>query len=177
MAKSVWALDKAHSEVDFSVKHMMFATVRGTFKEFSANIVADPEDLTTADITFEVDTNSVDTRDEGRDGHLRGEDFFDSAKYPKMTFKSTKIESKGGGNYKLIGDLTMRDVTHPVEFNVEFEGIGKDPWGNEKAGFSAVGSLNRKDFGLVWNAALETGGVLVSDQVKIEIHLQAAKQA
>lgn len=176
MAKSNWALDKSHSEVNFSVKHMMFATVRGTFKDFSAVIVADPEDLTSAEIDFTIDTNSVDTRDENRDGHLRGEDFFDVEHHKTMTFKSTKIESRTGNEYKMVGDLTIRDVTHPVELNVEFEGTGRDPWGNTKAGFLVTGELNRKDFGLVWNAALETGGVLVSDHVKIEVQLQAAKQ-
>jgi polyisoprenoid-binding protein YceI len=175
MAKEKWVLDAVHSSVDFSVRHMMIATVRGTFHKFDANIVADPEDLTTAEIEFTVDVTSVDTRNEDRDNHLRSADFFDAEHHPKMIFKATRIVKKGDGEYDVTGDLTIRGVTRPVTFQVTYGGRGKDPWGNERVGFTAQGELNRKDFGLTWNAALETGGVLVSDEVKVSLDLQAIK--
>ena len=175
MTKTKWALDPAHSSVDFSVRHMMIANVKGTFNSFSANIEADPADLTTANIEFSVVTSSVDTRNQDRDGHLVSADFFDAANYPAMTFKATNIEKTDDGEYNVTGDLTLRGVTKQETFAVSFEGQGKDPWGNEKVGFSAAGTLNRSDYGLVWNAALETGGVLVGDKVKINLQTQAAK--
>lgn len=177
MAKSVWAFDPTHSSVGFSVKHMMISTVRGTFHKLSADINADPDDLTTADITLTIDVSSIDTRDENRDGHLKSGDFFDVEQFPNMTFRSTKIERAGGNEYTLTGDLTIRGVTKPVQFKVEFEGAGKDPWGGERAGFTANATINRSDFGLSWNAALETGGVLVSDHVKLHAEIEAVKQA
>ncbi len=175
MTKTKWALDTAHSSVDFSVRHMMIANVKGTFTSFNATIEADPADLTTANIEFSVDTASVDTRNKDRDGHLVSADFFDSANYPAMTFKAVAIEKTDDGEYNLIGNLTLRGVTKQETFAVTFEGQGKDPWGNEKAGFSVTGTLNRSDYGLVWNAALETGGVLVGDKVKVNLQIQAAK--
>jgi polyisoprenoid-binding protein YceI len=175
MTKTKWVLDPAHSSVDFSVRHMMIANVKGTFQNFTAEIEADPADLTTANIEFTVETASVDTRNKDRDGHLVSADFFDVENHPKMTFKATKIEKTDEGEYNITGDLTLRGVTKQETFAVSFEGQGKDPWGNEKAGFSATGTLNRSDYGLVWNAALETGGVLVGDKVKINLQIQAAK--
>ncbi|MCM3768730.1 YceI family protein [Neobacillus niacini] len=175
MAKTKWVLDPAHSSVDFSVRHMMIANVKGTFNNFSAEIEADPADLTTANIEFSVETASVDTRNKDRDGHLVSADFFDVENHPAMTFKSTSIEKTDDGEYNVTGDLTLRGVTKQETFAVTFEGQGKDPWGNEKAGFSATGTLNRSDYGLVWNAALETGGVLVGDKVKVNLQIQAAK--
>lgn len=175
MSKTNWALDTAHSSVDFSIRHMMIANVKGSFNSFNATIEADPSDLTTAIFEFVIDTASVDTRNKDRDGHLVSADFFDVENYPNMTFKSTKIEKTDEGEYNVTGDLTLRGVTKPETFAVTFEGTGKDPWGNEKAGFSAAGSINRSDYGLVWNAGLETGGVLVGDKVKINLQIQAAK--
>lgn len=175
MTKTKWVLDPAHSSVDFSVRHMMIANVKGTFQNFTAEIEADPADLTNANIEFTVETASVDTRNKDRDGHLVSADFFDVENHPKMTFKATKIEKTDEGEYNVTGDLTLRGVTKQETFAVSFEGQGKDPWGNEKAGFSATGTLNRSDYGLVWNAALETGGVLVGDKVKINLQIQAAK--
>jgi polyisoprenoid-binding protein YceI len=175
MTKTKWVLDPAHSSVDFSVRHMMIANVKGTFQNFTAEIEADPADLTTANIEFTVETASVDTRNKDRDGHLVSADFFDVENHPKMTFKATNIEKTDEGEYNVTGDLTLRGVTKQETFAVSFEGQGKDPWGNEKAGFSATGTLNRSDYGLVWNAALETGGVLVGDKVKINLQIQAAK--
>ncbi|MBO0962083.1 YceI family protein [Neobacillus sp. MM2021_6] len=175
MTKTKWALDPAHSSVDFSVRHMMIANVKGTFNTFNATIEADPADLTTANIEFSVETESVDTRSKDRDGHLVSADFFDVENHPNMTFKATNIEKTDEGEYNVTGDLTLRGVTKQETFAVIFEGQGKDPWGNEKAGFSAQGTINRSDYGLVWNAALETGGVLVGDKVKINLQIQAAK--
>jgi polyisoprenoid-binding protein YceI len=175
MTKTKWALDTVHSSVDFSVRHMMIANVKGSFQNFNATIEADPADLTTATIEFTIETASVDTRNKDRDAHLVSADFFDAETYPTMTFRATNIEKTDEGEYNVTGDLTLRGVTKQETFAVTFEGTGKDPWGNEKVGFSAEGSLNRSDFGLVWNAALETGGVLVGDKVKINLQIQAAK--
>ncbi|MCM3616029.1 YceI family protein [Sutcliffiella horikoshii] len=175
MAKTVWNVDKSHSTVDFSVKHMMFATVKGGFQEYDATIVADPTDLTTADIEFTVDVASIDTRSSDRDAHLRSADFFDVDNHPKMTFKATTIEKTDDNEYNVTGDLTLRGSTKSETFSVVFEGTGQDPWGNEKAGFAVEGKLKRSDYGLTWNAPLEAGGVLVGDQIKIALQLQAAK--
>ncbi|MFY0544272.1 YceI family protein [Brevibacillus sp. H7] len=176
MAKSKWSVDATHSSIDFSIRHMMIAKVKGTFHAFDAHIEADPADLTTADVQFSVDLSSIDTRNADRDAHLRSADFFDVEQHPKMTFQSTKITKTGDGEYDVTGNLTIRGVTRPETFSVSFEGAGKDPWGNEKVGFSGQGSINRSDYGLTWNAALETGGVLVGDEVKVSIEIEAAKQ-
>ncbi len=176
MARSKWSVDGSHSAIDFSVKHMMISRVRGSFKKFEAELAADPSDLTSADIQFSIEVASIDTQDEQRNGHLCSADFFDAEKYPQITFKSSKITSKAAGEYDLTGDLAMHGVTNPVTFHVTFEGEGKDPWGNERAGFSAQAVLNRKDYGLSWNTVLETGGVLVGEEVKISVQLEAIKQ-
>lgn len=175
MAKSNWAVDVSHSAIDFSVKHMMIAKVKGSFHSFEAQIAADPDDLTTADIAVQIDLSSVDTRNGDRDGHLKSADFFDVENHPKLLFKATKIVSKGDGDYDVTGDVTLHGVTRSETFAVTFEGAGKDPWGNEKAGFSATGSLKRSDYGLTYNAVLETGGVLIGDEVKISIEIEASK--
>ncbi|MBB6691860.1 YceI family protein [Cohnella xylanilytica] len=175
MAKSNWAVDVSHSAIDFSVKHMMIAKVKGSFHSFEAQISADPADLTTADIAFQIDLSSVDTRNGDRDAHLKSADFFDVENHPKLLFKATKIVSKGEGEYEVTGDVTLHGVTRPETFAVTYEGAGKDPWGNEKAGFSATGSLKRSDYGLTYNAVLETGGVLIGDEVKVSIEIEAAK--
>lgn len=175
MAKTKWAVDPAHSSVDFSIKHMMIANVKGSFNSFDAEITADPTDLTTADITFNIALSSVDTRNEDRDNHLRSADFFDVENHPQMTFTSTGIVSKGDDEYDVTGNLTIHGVTKTETFAVTYEGSGKDPWGNEKVGFTAAGAIKRSDYGLTWNSALETGGVLVGDKVKIDLQIQAAK--
>ena len=177
MALSKWAVDGTHSAVEFSVKHMMISNVRGNFQKFEAEIVADASDLTSAEIQFSIDVASIDTRDAQRNGHLLSADFFDVEKYPQISFKSTKITSKGAGEYALGGDLSIHGVTQPVTFDVSFEGEGKDPWGNHRAGFSAKAVINRKDYGLSWNTLLETGGVLIGEQVKVSLQLEAIKQA
>ena len=170
-----WVLDASHSEVGFSVRHMMISKVRGTFAVAEATIVApeNPFDLT---LDAKVDVASVNTKDEGRDNHLRSADFFDVETYPTMTFVSTGVREKGG-DFLVDGDLTIKDVTKPVTFTVEFGGFGTDPWGNYKAGATAKTVINREDYGLTWNAALETGGVLVGKDVTIELDLQFALQA
>ncbi|GEO25394.1 polyisoprenoid-binding protein [Alicyclobacillus acidoterrestris] len=177
MAKSTWAVDPAHSEIGFSTKHMMFTTVRGSFKKFDATVAADPDDLSTADIEFTIDAASVDTRNEDRDNHLRGADFFDVENHPTITFKATDIKKTADQEYDMTGLVTIRGVTKPVTFHVVYNGTGKNPWGAEVAGFEATATISRKDFGLTYNAALETGGVLISDQVKLNVEIQASKQA
>jgi len=177
MAKSKWVVDAAHSSIDFTVKHMMIANVKGAFHKFDAEIEADPEDLTTADVRFSIDVTSVDTRNPDRDAHLRAPDFFDAEKYPTIEFRATKIERKEDGEYKVTGDVTIRGVTRPETFDLTFEGVGKDPWGNEKAGFSAQGKIKRSDYGLTYNAVLETGGLLIGDEIKVSLEVEAVKQA
>lgn len=175
MTKTKWAIDPTHSSVDFSIKHMMIANVKGTFNSFDAQIEANPEDLTSASIEFKVDLSSIDTRNVDRDNHLRSADFFDVENNPTMTFKATSIVSNGDGEYDVTGDLSLHGVTQKETFTVTYEGSGKDPWGNEKAGFTVEGAIKRSDYGLTWNSALETGGVLVGDKVKISLDIQAAK--
>lgn len=172
---ATYNVDPAHSEIGFSVRHMMFAKVRGQFKTWSAKLAYDAANPAKSTIEVDVDTASIDTREAQRDGHLKSGDFFDAEKHPKMTFKSTKIEPAGTGKYKVTGDLTIRGVTHPVTLDVEQTGAGKDPWGNDRLGFAAHGSINRSDWGLKWNQALEAGGVLVSDKVDIEVEAQVVQ--
>ncbi|APF33816.1 polyisoprenoid-binding protein [Microbacterium sp. AISO3] len=170
-----WVLDASHSEVGFSVRHMMISKVRGTFAVAEATIVA-PENPLELTLDAKVDVASINTKDEGRDNHLRSADFFDVEKYPNITFVSTGVRQQGG-DFLVDGDLTIKDVTKPVTFEVEFGGFGTDPWGNYKAGATAKTVINREEFGLTWNAALETGGVLVGKDVTIELDLQGSIQA
>ncbi len=170
MAK--FTVDQSHSQVGFEVKHMMVSKVKGQFDAYTAEVEAeDLADLTTAQIAFTLDVASINTRNTDRDNHLKGADFFDVEKYPSITFKSTSIE-KDGDDYKLTGDLTIKDVTKPVTFEVEFGGKGTNPWGVEVYGFEAEAKINREEFGLTWNAALETGGVLVGKDIKIKVELE-----
>jgi len=169
-----WVLDPSHSEVTFSVRHMMISKVRGTFGMKSATLVA-PENPLEATVQASVDVTSVDTKDEGRDTHLRSADFFDVEHYPTMEFVSTTARIEDG-DFLIDGDLTIRGVTKPVTFEFDFGGFGTDPWGNYKAGATAKTVINREDFGLTWNAALETGGVLVGKDVTITLDLQGAYQ-
>jgi polyisoprenoid-binding protein YceI len=174
-----WKIDAAHTSIEFSVKHMMIATVRGRFGAFDGTLDVDRDNLLNSTVEGYVETASVDTRDANRDGHLRSPDFFDAEKFSRMTFRSTKIEKAGDGQYKVTGDLTIKETTRPVTFDVTDEGRGKDPWGNLHWGVSASTTISRKDFGLNWNVALETGGWLVGDQVKInaEVELIATPDA
>lgn len=168
-----WGIDASHSEVLFKVKHLMISTVTGSFKEFGADAELEGDDLTNAGVSFWASTSSIFTNDEKRDGHLRSGDFFDSGKFPKLTFTSTRIEG-GGSHWKVTGDLTIKDITKPVTLDVEWSGMAKDPWGNTKAGLQLSGKIDRKQWGLNWNAALETGGLLVSDEVRILCEVQLA---
>lgn len=170
-----WVLDPSHSEVSFSVRHMMISKVRGTFGVKSATIVA-PENPLDARVEATVDVASIDTKDEGRDNHLRSADFFDVENHPTMDFVSTGARYEGG-DFLVDGDLTIRGITKPATFELEFGGFGTDPWGNYKAGATAKTVINREDFGLTWNAALETGGVLVGKDVTITLDLQGSLQA
>jgi polyisoprenoid-binding protein YceI len=177
MSNSKWTVDVSHSSIDFSIRHMMIAKVKGTFNQFEANIEADPNDLTSANVDFTIQLTSIDTRNADRDNHLRSGDFFNVEANPNLTFKSTKIAKTGEGEYEVTGDVTLNGVTRSETFEVTYEGGGKDPWGNEKVGFSGNGVLKRSNYGLTYNAALETGGVLIGDDVKVSIELEAAKQA
>lgn len=171
-----WQIDATHSDVDFTVRHMMISKVRGSFSGVSGTIVTDGTASDTK-VNVEIDVASVSTKDASRDAHLRSGDFFDAEQFPKMTFTSTEVEEiKQHEKYRLHGDLTLHGVTKPVVLDTEFSGINTDPYGQTKAGASASTSIGRSDYGLTWNAALETGGVLVSDEVKIEIELQAVLQ-
>jgi len=170
-----WAIDPSHSEIQFKVKHLMISTVTGSFKEFGAEAELEGDDLSNGQVSFWANTASIFTNDEKRDAHLRSGDFFDSEKFEKLSFKSTKVEGSGN-NWKVTGDLTIKDVTKPVTLDVEWSGMAKDPWGNTKAGLNLSGKIDRKEFGLNWNAALEAGGVLVSDEVRILAEVQLAKQ-
>ena len=170
-----WVLDPAHSEVTFSVRHMMISKVRGTFGVKSATIVA-PENPLEAKVEASVDVASIDTKDEGRDNHLRSADFFDVENHPTMQFRSTGVRIEDG-DFLVDGDLTIRGVTKPATFELEFGGFGVDPWGSYKAGATAKTVVNREDFDLTWNAALESGGVLVGKDVTISLDLQGSLQA
>ena len=172
-----WGIDPAHSEIGFKAKHLMITTVTGKFEKFEATAETQGDDFSTAKINFSADIASVNTGSEQRDGHIKGADFFDAEKYPQLKFTSSRFEKVDNTNYKLHGDLTIRDVTKPVHVNVEFSGTAKDPWGNFKAGFVIDGKINRSDFGLGWNVVLEAGGLLVSEEIKIHCEVQFAKQA
>lgn len=177
-AVSTWNIDPAHSVAEFKVKHMMISNVKGSFPKVSGVLTFDESDLSKSSVEASIDVASIVTRDEQRDGHLKSADFFDVEKYPTMTFKSTKVTPTGAGEGKVEGDLTIRDVTKKVVFAVEGPTEpGKDPWGNTRIGVSATTKISRKDFGLTWNAALETGGVLVGDEVTITLDVQFVKAA
>ena len=174
---TVWTVDKSHSTVGFEVKHMMVSKVKGQFLDYTANVeAADLSDLTTASIAFTFNVDSIQTNSEDRDNHLKSADFFEAEKFPTISFQSTNI-TKSGDDFEVTGDLTIKDVTKPVTFEVEYGGNGKNPWGVEVYGFEAQTKINREEFGLTWNAALETGGVLVGKDIKIKVELEVNPQA
>jgi polyisoprenoid-binding protein YceI len=156
---------------------MMITNVSGTFEKFDVQAEAEGADFSTASVEFTAEVDSISTGNADRDNHLKSPEFFDAAKYPLVKFVSTRIEKKDSENFVVYGDLTLRNVTRPVTLDVEFGGIGKDPWGNEKAGFTVSGKINRTEFDLAWNAALETGGVLVSEDVKLTGEIQLVRKA
>jgi len=169
-----WIIDNSHSELKFKVKHLKITTVTGYFQAFSGEVKAEGDDFSNASISIDIIANSLNTNSDQRDAHLKSGDFFDVEKHEKLTFVSSSYNAAEG---KITGEFTIKDVTKTVTFDVEFEGIENDPWGNTKAGFSISGKINRTDFGLVWNVGLEAGGLLVSEDVKIEAEIQLLKQA
>ncbi|NVJ07216.1 YceI family protein [Myxococcus sp. AM001] len=175
MATTTWNIDTTHSGIHFSVRHMVIAKVRGSFRKYSGAVSLDEQDVTKSSVAVTIETASIDSGVEQRDNHLRSPDFFDVEKFPTITFKSTKVEKASGDGLKVTGNLTLRDITREVVLEAEQLGVGKDPWGNVKAAFEAKTSVDRRDFGLTWNQALETGGVLVGEKIEITIEVQAVK--
>jgi polyisoprenoid-binding protein YceI len=172
--KTKWAIDPTHTEVQFKVKHLVISTVTGSFKKFSGSLETENENFDGAEVSFSLDSNSIDTNQADRDNHLKSADFFASEQYPTIDFAGALKKVKGT-EYNLTGDLTIRGTTKPITLNVEFGGTILDPWGNTKAGFEITGKLNRKDFGLNWSAITEAGGMVVSDEVKLHINTELAK--
>jgi polyisoprenoid-binding protein YceI len=174
-----WHLDPAHTTIEFAVKHMMFTTVRGRFKTFTGTVQIDERNPNNSRVDLTIDAASLDTGVADRDTHLRSADFLDVEKYPKITFRSTRVDgahNKEGDRFRVTGDLEIRGTAMPVTLDATFEGVGKDPWGKQRAGFAAQTEIDRREWGLRWNQALETGGVLVANKVKIEVEAQAVKQ-
>lgn len=169
-----WSLDLSHSTISFKVKHMMITNVNGSFSDFDVKLESNKDDFSDAKISFTTEVKSINTQNNQRDEHLRSADFFDVEKFPKMTFNSTSFFKKGD-DFELIGELTIKETTKTVKLEVEFGGMFVDPWGKTKAGFSLNGKFKRSEFGLNWNAALESGGVLVSDEIKIQAEVQFTK--
>ena len=175
-AQTTWKVDASHTSLGFSVSHMVISETEGRFKVYEGAIVTKNEDFTDAVINFSVDVASVNTEDVKRDEHLKADDFFNAAKYPKMTFKSTSFKKVSGKKYALEGDLTIKDVTKRVKFDVTYNGQVKSPWGTQKAGFNAVGVINRTDYGLKYNSVLEAGGLAIGEEVTITLKLEFDKQ-
>ncbi|HVZ25908.1 MAG TPA: YceI family protein [Sediminibacterium sp.] len=171
-----YKIDAAHSEIIFKVKHLMITNVTGSFKSFDATMESEAADFSDAKISFTADVDSISTNNEQRDGHLKSDDFFNAEKFPQISFSSTGIQKLSESAYKLTGNLTIRDITKPVELAVEYGGTMTDPWGQVKAGFEIDGKINRKEFGLLWSATTEAGGIVVSDEVKLHLAVQMVKQ-
>jgi len=174
---ATYKIDGAHSEITFKVKHLMISNVNGSFKQFDATMDAEKADFSDAKISFEADINSISTNNDQRDEHLKSDDFFSAAQFPKITFVSTSLTPKSGDDYTLKGVLTIKGVTKPVELAVEFGGTMTDFYGQDKAGFELNGKINRSEFGLTWSAITEAGGVVVSDEIKLHLAVQMIKQA
>ena len=174
---SKWLVDPSHSEVHFKIKHLVISTVSGSFKKFEGYLKSSKEDFTDAKINFSINSSSIDTNNEQRDGHLKADDFFNAEKYPEIKFVSTSIIKKSDDDYVLKGDLTIRDVTKPVELDIEYGGQTKDMYGQQKAGFDVTGKIDRQEFGLKWSAVTEAGGLVVSNDVKLIMNIQFTKQA
>ena len=173
-----WQLDKSHSSVEFSVRHMMISKVRGRFEDFSVDINFDENNPANTTVEATVQVDSINTREAQRDGHLKSPDFFDADTYPTMTFKSTRVDKVDAKHAKLIGDLTIKNTTNSVTLDVEYVGQAKNPFtGDVTAGFTASGKINRKDWGMAWNQALETGGILVGEEVPIHVEVELVKQS
>jgi polyisoprenoid-binding protein YceI len=175
-AVTTWSIDPTHSNVEFAVRHLMISTVKGRFGDVSGTVVEEDGQLAKGKVDITIGVASIDTREAQRDTHLRSADFFDADTHPRMTFRGTRVEGTGD-SFKLVGDLTIKGVSREVVLDVTAEGRGKDPWGGDRAGFSATAKIKRSEFGLTWNQLLETGGVAVSDDVKISIDVELVKQA
>jgi len=176
MATTKWVLDPMHSELGFKIRHLMITNISGFFKKFSAEMQTEGEDFSTASINLTVDMSSIDTNNEQRDAHLRNSDFFEVEQYPDLQFRSTRVEKLDDENFRLHGDLTMKGITKPVTLQVEYNGVTKDPWGGERAGFVVTGKINRSDWGVNFTAVLETGGVALGEEVKIHSEIQLVKE-
>ncbi len=175
MANETWNFDPAHSEITFKVRHMMFSKVSGSFDDWEGTFQFNPDDPAAMEASADINVASIDTGNGDRDDHLRSEDFFDVENHPTMQFESGEVEEASDGQFKLHGTLTICGESNPVELDVEYHGKATDPWGNQRVGFTATTTLNRKEFGLTWNQALETGGVLVGEDVEVELNLQAVQ--
>lgn len=175
MAKTTWVVDPLHSEVQFKIKHLVISTVTGSFNKFDGAAITDGEDFENADINFTIDVDSIYTSQAQRDEHLRNSDFFEAQTYPEIKFHSTSFKKNGNGNYKLSGNLTMKNVTKPIELNVEFGGSAKDHYGNYKSGFEVTGKINRKEFGLTYSPLTETGGLALGEDVKLLANIQMVR--
>lgn len=176
-AVSTWSIDAAHSVAEFAVKHMMVSTVKGRFQSLSGTIDLDEQNLAASSVEAAIETASIDTGNEQRDAHLRSEDFFAVERFPRITFRGTRVEQVSDEQWRVTGDLTIRDVTRPVTLDTEFEGQITDAYGKQRAAFTAEATINRKDFGLNWNGVIEAGGVVVQDKVKITLHIAAVRDA
>jgi polyisoprenoid-binding protein YceI len=176
-SRTAWTLDPAHTHVEFAVRHLMIATVKGKFTGLDGSVTMEAERPETAHVEVRIDAGSISTGNEQRDGHLRSPDFLSADQFPALAFRSTKVERVGDDAFRLTGELTIKDVTRPVELRVERQGVAKDPWGNYRAGFTATGRINRSEFGITWNQAIETGGVLVGDEVRISIEAELIRAA
>jgi polyisoprenoid-binding protein YceI len=175
MSTTKWVIDPAHSELQFKVKHLVISTVTGSFKTFSGEVVSDTDSFENGKVSFNIDVNSIYTNQEQRDEHLKGTDFFDAATFPAISFESTSFTKASGDDYTLAGNLTMKGVTNPVELNVEFGGSEKDNYGNIKYGFEVSGKVNRKEFGLTYNALTEAGGLALGEDIKVLANIQLVK--
>jgi len=173
---ATWTIDPAHSIAEFGVKHMMIATVKGRFGALTGTVLFDGADPTTGSVEVAIEVASITTNEPQRDGHLRSPDFFHVEQHPTMTFRGTGVEHVAGDEYRMRGELTIRDVTKPITLDMTYEGQITDPYGNRRASFAAETTLNRKDYGLTVNQALETGGVVIGDKVKVSLHVEAVRQ-
>lgn len=176
MGKSNWSADLTHSEIGFKIKHMMFTNVSGKFNAFIATIENEDDNFESSKINFTAETDSIDTNNPERDNHLRSDEFLDTGSYPKLSFVSTNITKKSQNDYEAEGELTIKEVTKNIKLGISYSGLMKDPWGNIKIGISVIGSIHRKDFGLTWNAALEAGGLLLGEEIKLASEVQFIKQ-
>ncbi|MFM2228710.1 MAG: hypothetical protein RL664_2053 [Bacteroidota bacterium] len=176
MSKQIWNIDPSHSEIGFKVRHMMITNVNGVFNSYTATMAADAADFSDSELSFDADIDSVNTRNEQRDGHLKSPEFFDVEKFPKLSFKSSSFTKTGDGQYAMKGMLNMHGIEKEVSMNVEFTGTVVDPWGQVKAGFEITGALNRSEYGLTWNATSEDGSIVLDEVIKLALNVQMIKQ-